>query len=107
VASNQDHVCCTLKPKSMEEISHDIEAMHSSMSPNLAKELNLQMQKASNPINVYFAKDKLYNIKEVALDVIVERKKLEFRKSFTLCKMDEVDLILNDTRLEPPSKARY
>jgi hypothetical protein len=50
-----------------------------SMSPNLAKELGLQVQKASKSMNVLFLKDKPYNTKDVALDVTLECEKLDFR----------------------------
>jgi hypothetical protein len=70
------------------------------MSPNLVKELGLWMQKANKPINVIFAKGELHKTKEVALDVNLEYEKLEFRDNFTLCKMDEIDLIIGDTFFE-------
>jgi hypothetical protein len=52
------------------------------------------------PINVHFAKDKLYKMKEIALDVISKCEMLEFRDSFIFSKMDEVDLILDDIFFE-------
>jgi hypothetical protein len=36
----------------------------------------------------------------VVLDVILECEKLEFRESFILCELDEINLILGDTFFE-------
>jgi hypothetical protein len=58
------------------------------------------VQKASKPINVRFAKGDPHKTKEVALGVTVECEKLEFWESFTLYKMNEVNLILGDTFFE-------
>ena len=78
----------------------DTGATHSFMSPKLARELGLQTRRASKPINVRFAKGEPHKAKEVALDVILTSGTLEFVESFTLCEMDEVDLILGDTFFE-------
>ena len=74
----------------------DTRAMHSFMSPKLARELGLPMQRAGKPINMRFAKGKPQEMKEMALHVNLKSGALEFVKSFTLCEMDEVDLILGD-----------
>jgi hypothetical protein len=63
------------------------------MSPKLAKELGLRIQKASKSINVHFTKCEPHKTKEVVMDVALECEKLEFQESFALCEMDEVDLI--------------
>ena len=78
----------------------DTGATHSFMSPKLARELGLPTQRMGKPINVRFAKDKPYEIKEVALHVNLKRGALEFVESFTLCEMDEVDFILGNTFFE-------
>lgn len=70
------------------------------MSPKLARELGLPLQKASKPINVHFAKGKPHKTEEVALQVTLKCGTLEFVENFTLCEMDEVDLILGDTFFE-------
>ena len=70
------------------------------MSLELARELGLPMRRVSKPINVWFAKGKLHETKEVALHVNLKSGALEFVESFTLCEMDEVDLILGDTFFE-------
>ena len=81
----------------------DTGATHSFMSPKLARELGLPAQKASKPINVRFAKGEPHQTKEVALDVTMTSGMVEFVESFTLCEMDEVDLILGDTFFEAHS----
>ena len=78
----------------------DIGAMHSFMNPKLAKQLGLPMWRAGKPINVWFAKGEPYETKEVALHVNLKSGALEFVESFTLCEMNEVDLILGDTFFE-------
>ena len=78
----------------------DIGATHSFMSPKLAKEFDLPMQTVGKPINVRFAKGKPHETKEVALHVNLKSGSLKFVESFTLCEMDEVDLILGDTFFE-------
>ena len=47
-------------------------------------------------MNVRFAKGKPHETKEVALHVILKFKTLEFVESFTLCEMNDVNLILRD-----------
>ena len=71
----------------------DTGATHSFMSPKLARELGLPTQRAGKPINVRFAKGEPHETKEVALHVNLKSGALEFVESFTLCEMDEVDLI--------------
>lgn len=78
----------------------DTGATHSFMSPKLARELGLPLQKASKPINVRFAKGEPHKTEEVALQVTLRCGTLEFVENFTLCEMDEVDLILGDTFFE-------
>jgi hypothetical protein len=78
----------------------DIGAMHSFMSPNLAKELGLQVQNARKFVNVHLPKGKPHKTKEMALDVTLEYENLEFRENFTLYEMDEIDFILGDTFFE-------
>ena len=78
----------------------DTGATHSFMSPKLAKELGLLTQKAGKPINVRFAKGEPHETKELALHVTLKSGALEFVENFTLCEMDEVDLILGDTFFE-------
>jgi clan AA aspartic protease (TIGR02281 family) len=78
----------------------DTGATHSFMSPKLAKELGLPTKEVSKPINVPFAKGERHQAKEVALDVTLRNGVWEFVENFTLCEMDEVDVILGDTFLE-------
>ena len=78
----------------------DTWATHSFMSPKLARELVLSTWRAGKPIKVQFAKGELHETKEVALRVNLKNGALEFVESFTLCEMDEVDLILGDTFFE-------
>ena len=78
----------------------DTGAIHSFMSPKLARELGLPMWRAGKPINVRFANGEPHETKEVALHVNLKSGALEFVESFTLCEMDEVDLILGDTFFE-------
>ena len=78
----------------------DTGATHSFMSPKLARELGLPTRRAGKPINVRFAKGEPHETKEVALHVNLKSGALEFVESFTLCEMDEVDLILGDTFFE-------
>ena len=73
---------------------------HSFMSPKLAKELGLPTRRTGKPINARFAKDEPHETKEVALNMTLKCGTLEFVESFTLCEMDEVDLILGDTFFE-------
>ena len=70
------------------------------MSPKLARELGLPTQRVSKPINVRFAKGKPHETKKVALHVNLKSRALEFVESFTLCEMNEVDLILMDSFFE-------
>ena len=78
----------------------DIRVTHSFMSPKLARILDLPMWRAGKPINIRFAKGEPYETQEVALHVNLKNGALEFVESFTLCKMDEVELILEDTFFE-------
>jgi hypothetical protein len=78
----------------------DTGATHSFMSPKFAKELVLPTGRAGKPINVRFAKGEPHETKEVALNVNLKCGTLEFKENFTLCEMDEVDLILGDTFFE-------
>ena len=78
----------------------DTGATHSFMSPKLARELGLPTWRAGKPINVRFAKGEPHETKEVALHVNLKSGALEFVESFTLCEMDEVDLILGNTFFE-------
>ena len=78
----------------------DTRAMHSFMSPKLARELSLPTCRVGKSIKVRIAKDELYETKEVALHVNLKSGALEFVESFALCEMDEVDLILGDTFFE-------
>ena len=78
----------------------DTGATHSFMSPKLARKLGLPTRRAGKPINVQSAKEKPHETKEVALHVNLKSGALEFVESFTLCEMDEVDLILGDTFFE-------
>jgi hypothetical protein len=78
----------------------DTRATHSFMSPKLAKELGLPTGRVGKPINVRFAKGEPHETKEVVLNVNLKCTTLEFKENFTLCKMDEVDLILGDTFFE-------
>jgi hypothetical protein len=78
----------------------DTWATHSFMSPKFAKELGLPTGRARKPMNVRFAKGEPHEPKEVALNVNLKCGMLEFKENFTLCKMDEVDLILGDTFFE-------
>ena len=71
----------------------DTIATHSFMNSNLAKKWGLQVQKASKPMNVHFAKGKPQKTKKVALDAILGCEKLEFRENFILCEMDKIDLV--------------
>ena len=70
------------------------------MSPKLARELGLSTWRAGKPINERFAKGEPHKTKEVALHVNLKSGALEFVESFTLCEMDEVDLILGNTFFE-------
>ena len=67
------------------------------MSQKLAKELGLPTHRAGKPINVRFAKGKLHETKEMALNVTLKCGTSKFAESFTLCEMDKVNLILGDT----------
>ena len=78
----------------------DTGTMHSFMSPKLARELGLPIWRAGKPIKVWFTKGKPHETKEVALHVNLKNGALEFVESFTLCEMDEVDLILGNTFFE-------
>jgi hypothetical protein len=70
------------------------------MSPELVKELGLPTGKTGKPINVRFAKGEPHEAKEVALNVNLKCGMFEFKENFTLCEIDEVDLILGDTFFE-------
>jgi hypothetical protein len=78
----------------------DTGAMHSLISPKFTKELGLLTGRAGKSINVRFAKGEPHETNEVALNVNLKYGILEFTKNFTLCEMDEVDLILGDTFFE-------
>ena len=78
----------------------DIGATHSFMNPKLARKLGLLTWRVGKPINVQFAKGEPYETKEVVLHVNLKSRALEFVESFTLCEMDEVDLILGDIFFE-------
>jgi hypothetical protein len=62
--------------------------------------LGLLTGRVGKPINVRFAKGEPHETNEVALNVNLKCGTLEFTKNFTLCEMDEVDLILGDTFFE-------
>jgi hypothetical protein len=49
---------------------------------------------------VRFAKGEPHETKEVALNVNLKCRTLEFKENFTFCEIDEVDLILGDTFFE-------
>lgn len=74
----------------------DTMAMHYFMSPKLAKELGLPMRRAGMSINMRFAKDKPHKTKEMALNVNLKCGMFRFTESFTLNKLDEVDLIFGE-----------
>ena len=78
----------------------DTGATHSFMSLKLARELGLPTKEVSKPINVRFAKGEPHQAREVALDVTIRSGTWEFVENFTLCEMDEVDVILGDTFFE-------
>jgi hypothetical protein len=78
----------------------DTGATHFFMSPKLAKELGLPTGRADKPINVRFAKGEPHETKEIALTVNLKCGTLEFKENFTLCEMNEMDLILGDTFFE-------
>lgn len=54
----------------------DTGATHSFMSPKLTKELDLTTRRADKPIDIWFAKDKLHETKELTLYVILKCLKL-------------------------------
>ena len=78
----------------------DTWATQSVMNMKLTKVLGLPMRSAGKPINVQFAKSKLHETKEVALNVTFKCGTLDFVESFSLCEMDEMDLLLGDTFFE-------
>jgi hypothetical protein len=81
----------------------DTGATHFFMSLKLAKELGLPTGRAGKPINVWVAKGEPHETKEIALNVNIMCGTLEFKENFTLCEMDEVDIILGDTFFETQS----
>ena len=67
----------------------DTEASHSFMSSKLVKELDLPTCRTGKSMDVWFAKSEPH--------VTFKCGTFQFVKSFTLHKMNEVDLILEDT----------
>jgi len=70
------------------------------MSPKIIEGLNLQMTKSSKSINVHFAKGKLHQTSWVAIGEEVKRGDIIFVEDFTICKMDGINLILENTFFE-------
>jgi hypothetical protein len=68
--------------------------------PGNAKELDLPTGRAGKPIKERYAKGEPHETDEVALNVNLKCGTFEFKENFTLCEMDEVDLILGDTFFE-------
>ena len=71
----------------------DTSATHFFVSPKLAKESSLPTRNVIKLINMRFAKGKPHETKEAVLHVTLNCGPLEFIKSFTLCEIDEVDII--------------
>ena len=74
----------------------DTGATHSSMSRNIVKELDLPTSRVGKPINMWFVKGELYETKDVAMNVNLKCSTFEFKENFTLCEIDELDLIQMD-----------
>ena len=78
----------------------DTGASHSFMSPQMVKSLGLFSMRVDNPIEVRFAKDEPQIAGQVVGNVSIECRTWKREESFTICKMDDIDVILGLTFLE-------
>ena len=78
----------------------DTGASHSFMSPQMVKSLGLVPMRVDNPIKVRFAKGKPQVVGRVVGNVPIECGTWKGEESFTICEMDDIDVILGLTFLE-------
>lgn len=73
---------------------------NSFIGQKFARELDLPTRRVDESINMRFAKGEEHETKELALYVTLRCGTWEYVERFRLCKMDKVDLILEDTFFE-------
>ena len=78
----------------------DIGASHSFMSPQMVKSLRLFLMRIDNPIKVRFAKGELQMAGRVVENAPIECGTWKGEESFTICEMDDIDVVLGLTFLE-------
>ena len=78
----------------------DTGASHSFMSPQMVKSLGLFPMRVDNPIKVRFAKGEPQVAGRVVGNVLIECGTWKGEESFTICEMDDIDVVLGLTFLE-------
>ena len=78
----------------------DTGASHSFMSPQMVKSLGLFSMRVDNPIKVRFAKGEPQVAGRVVGNVPIECGTWKGEESFTICEMDDIDVVLGLTFLE-------
>ena len=78
----------------------DTGASHSFMSPQMVKSLGLFPMRVDNPIEVRFAKGEPQVAGQVVGNVPIECGTWKGEESFTICEMDDIDVVLGLTFLE-------
>ena len=78
----------------------DIGASHSFISPQIVKSLGLVPMRVDNPIEVMFAKGEPQVAGRVVGNVPIECGTWKGEESFTICEMDDIDVVLGLTFLE-------
>ena len=78
----------------------DTGASHSFMSPQMVKSLGLFSMRVDNPIKVRFAKGEPQVAGQVVGNVSIECEMWKGEESFTICEMDDIDVVLGLTFLE-------
>ena len=78
----------------------DIGASHSFMSPQMVKSLGLFAMKVDYPIEVRFAKGEPQVVGQVVGNVPIECGTWKGEESFTICEMDDIDVVLGLMFLE-------
>ena len=78
----------------------DTGASHSFMSPQMVKLLGLVPMRVDNPIKVRFAKGEPQVAGRVVENVPIKCGTWKWEESFTICKIDDIDVVLGLTFLE-------
>ena len=78
----------------------DTRASHSFMNPQMVQSLGLFPMRVDNPIMVRFAKGESEVARRVVENVPIECGTWKREESFTICEMDDIDVVLGLTFLE-------